>query len=498
MGVIKRQSIKNSLVTYLGVMIGAISVIWIYPLIDEEDFGMLQFAMNTALLFAPLAAVASQLTAIHYFPLFKNARGRADGFIFLLTSLTLASTLIFCLLIYLFRDGVALFFDHNAPHFKALLPFILVFTVFIALGNLFHSFINNHNRIVIPVIFGNLLIKIAQPVFVLLFFYGLIQFPEVFKGMALALCLMVLGLVGYLAYLGQLDWRPDWSKFNRPLLKQMYAYSSFNLLVTLGAILSQRVDQVIIGGLLGFSSAAIFSVPFFISEAIDVPRKALSAIAAPLISDSIKAERFGHVEEIYKKTALLQLIVGTYLLVGVWACADALYSLMPNNAEDYRLGKNLILILGLSRLVDMATGTNMEILTYSKYYRFNFRSLMTMAVLNVVLNIILIKYAGWGIQGSAWATLISITVVNFWRLIYLKQKIGIQPLQTKMISILLIGIGVWMVAFLTPSVSQPIFDIFLKGLIITLLYGSIILYFRFSDDLNQLLDNLIKPLSRKP
>ena len=61
MGIIKRQSIKNSIVNYVGVFIGAISVIFIYPLIDKEDLGSIQFTLNTAILFAPFASVASSM-----------------------------------------------------------------------------------------------------------------------------------------------------------------------------------------------------------------------------------------------------------------------------------------------------------------------------------------------------------------------------------------------------------------------------------------------------
>ncbi|NJN33912.1 MAG: hypothetical protein HC817_06340 [Saprospiraceae bacterium] len=72
MGIIKRQSIKNSIVSYAAVLVGAISVIFIYPLIDESALGIIQFTINTAILFAPFASFASSYTALRYFPVFKT------------------------------------------------------------------------------------------------------------------------------------------------------------------------------------------------------------------------------------------------------------------------------------------------------------------------------------------------------------------------------------------------------------------------------------------
>ena len=91
MGIIKRQSIKNSLVSYLGVGIGAISSIFIYTLIDKTDMGIIQFAISTAAFFAPFASFASSMTATRFYPLFKTEDGKDNGFLPLLTIFTFIS-----------------------------------------------------------------------------------------------------------------------------------------------------------------------------------------------------------------------------------------------------------------------------------------------------------------------------------------------------------------------------------------------------------------------
>ncbi len=493
MGIIKRQGIKNSIVNYVGVLIGAISVIFIYPLIDKDDLGVIQFTMNTAILFAPLAGYALSLTAIQFYPDFHKEDKDENGFLFILSTFTLLFSLIFISIIYFFRYSVAEFFGDDKVKFLNTLPYILVFTVIIALGNLFNSYTSIFKRVVVPAILQNLLIKIAQPILVLLFAYGFISFATIYKGLTFALGLMLLGMVSYIGYLGQLKLKPQLSALKMPVLKQMLSYSSFNILVSLGGMLAQRVDLLLIVPLTKqFGEAAVFGFGFFISEAIDVPRKALSSISSPLISESLKVNNIAHVSEIYRKSALLQLISGAYLLVGVWVCVDSLFDLMPQNGEVYRVGKNVILILGIARLVDMAMGMNAEIITYSKYYRFNFVSLMTMAVLNVALNFLFVPESGfgWGITGSAFATLISVTVVNLWRMLFIYQKYKIQPLTFKMLWVILISIFTWFLASRIPSVSNPFLNILIKGSAITVFYSTALIYFKISDEVQQFYEKM--------
>ena len=56
MGIIKRQGGKHAILQYLGVGIGAISTLFIYPL-NAELYGFAQFLIATAFLFFPLAIV---------------------------------------------------------------------------------------------------------------------------------------------------------------------------------------------------------------------------------------------------------------------------------------------------------------------------------------------------------------------------------------------------------------------------------------------------------
>ena len=110
--------------------------------------------------------------------------------------------------------------------------------------------------------------------------------------------------------------------------------------------------------------------------------------------------------------------------------------------------------------------------------------------MNIILNLQLIPIMG--IEGSALATLISIALVNVWRLFFIKQKMGIQPLDKRMLWVMAFGLLAWFAAYMTPSVYLTFFpkignaftNIFIKGLIVSFLYGFLILRFKVSEDVN--------------
>ena len=113
-----------------------------------------------------------------------------------------------------------------------------------------------------------------------------------------------------------------------------------------------------------------------------------------------------------------------------------------------------------------------------------------MAVLNIGLNLLLIPR--FQLAGSAMATLISTTLVNYWRMIFIYQKIKIHPLQIKMLWIVLIGFLSWYAAYLTPSVSMPFINILLKGSIVTCLFLIGVLYFKLSEDVQKVFEKIMR------
>ena len=164
MGIIQRQSIKNSFVNYIGVAIGAVSTIFIYPLLGAERLGIVQFFMTAVAFLVPFTAFGLPAVSVQFFSIFKNDTRKEST---LLTTLMgfMGLTCIFILgLIYVFQDFFAGLFKQNAYLFSPYLNIIAVSTILFSFSTLFYTYAANYGRIAIPSVFFNLLQKVTKEI----------------------------------------------------------------------------------------------------------------------------------------------------------------------------------------------------------------------------------------------------------------------------------------------------------------------------------------------
>src|SRR6187551_2947549 len=100
MGIIQRQSLKSSLISYIGVGIGIISTLYIYPH-ALEVIGLFRALFDSSVLIGIVVMMGSSASAIRFFPRYKDDATGHNGFLSLLLLVSGASFLVF-LLVYPF------------------------------------------------------------------------------------------------------------------------------------------------------------------------------------------------------------------------------------------------------------------------------------------------------------------------------------------------------------------------------------------------------------
>ncbi len=488
MGVVKRQGIKQTIVTYAGVVIGMVNVLFIYPaMLAREEIGVLSWVRETAAMLSLFVFLGSTELIVRYFPHFRNEEKKHHGFLFLLLVIVTAGCLLLAGLWLGWRDEILAFFarKEDPTLYLAYVRYILPFTVLIAYGNLFTVYASNFHRIVVPSIFNEFFPKLGLPLLAAAYWFGWITLEHIFWGMLLVHAAMVIAHMLYVRHLGQLHLRPDFSRLDRPLLRDMASFSLYGLLGSLGSRFSSEFISIfMVGTLSNLTNSGIFYIAYLISNVIDVPRKAISRIASPLIADKWNNGRREEILEIYQKSALNQLIVGLGLLLAIWVGIDELFSIMPNG-HLYESGKVVILVLGLARVVDMATGVNSEIISFSRYYRWNFFLILFMAVVHVSANVLLIPR--YEILGAALALLLSMVLFNAAKYVVLYWKLDMQPFTRNTLWCVLVAIAIASpFSFLSGPTGLTLIDLALKSGGFAILYAAAVLYLQLSPDLNEL------------
>ena len=180
--------------------------------------------------------------------------------------------------------------------------------------------------------------------------------------------------------------------------------------------------------------------------------------------------------------------------MGIWCNIDNIFKLIPNSAI-YAQGKWVVLYIGLGKLFDLATGSNYEILSTSKYYKIDLLFVVLLGVLAIITNMIFIPI--YGITGAALASAISIFIFNTFRYSFIFLKMKLQPFTIDTLKeLIIVGFILLINYFVSPQINF-IFDIFLRSIIISVLFVSLTILFKTSDDFNLIFNKLLNKIIQK-
>lgn len=132
----------------------------------------------------------------------------------------------------------------------------------------------------------------------------------------------------------------------------------------------------------------------------------------------------------------------------------------------------------------MATGVNNLVIAHSEHYRFNFYSILVLAVLNIVNNSIFIPR--FDINGAAIATFSSVFIYNALKFGFLQYKLKMNPFTKELFWVILLGLCTYLIVAFIPSWEGAkwliLVNIFIRSVLVTVLFIGGTLYFNFSQE----------------
>lgn len=491
MGIIKKQSIRSTIFTYAGVIVGFFNSAILLPMLfSTEEVGLLGFLSSLTAILATVFTFGVPLITMKLFPYFRSENGN-NGF-FSFTIFTSILGIVFGGFFYYSFDDLLISSKNNANdliNFSLIL--IIVFATKVTFRNV-DSYLRMMYKTVIGIALEGFVLKLV--IFcTLLFTWLVIELPFTWVFVFFGIALMVPGIISLL-YAFTLDFKLSATRFTKHLggrKKELLSIGLFGLLGGIGSVIILEVDRVMISNMLGLSQNGIYSVAFFFGLFISIPARGLKRIAAVIISDSLERDDIDTVAKVYRKSCANQLLVAGYLFLGIWFSIDYLFEFMK---PEYAQGKYVVLFIGLAQVIDLATGVNAEIIYISKYYRYNTYLSVALIVLVIGLNYLMIPV--WGITGSAIASFASLLTINVLRALLLFKKMDLQPYTRKtVLNIILIG-TVFLLLFVIPKFENPFVGILISGSILTIVYWIPSYFLSISEDINTTVDNVIKRIRR--
>jgi O-antigen/teichoic acid export membrane protein len=495
MGIIIRQSIKNSVVTYVGVAIGTLNVLFLYnKFLSTEQLGLYTALTSFPLVFAGFAHLGTPHVGVRFFNQFADSEHQHNGFFGYLLLAPFVGFSTFLLVYIGLKPSFESTYQQNSPLLIDYYWTFPVITFFLIYQAILDAYSKVHLRIVVPAVIREIFLKATNSVLALLYGFQYISFNQLVLGIILAYFLAVCFLLIYIKILGRFYLKLDFSFVRKPVFKEMYQYGLWTMLGGATATALPHLEKIILpanhGGL---ATTAIFNIALSIGLVIAIPRNAIASISDPLLAESWRNNDIEHVREIYEKSALNLLIVGLFLFLGIWCNIDSIFQIIPNSAT-YQQGKFVVLMVGLYSLFDMATGLNSEILKNSPFYKYDLGFYMVRFVILLITNLILIPIYSY--NGAALAMLISVIVYNLVKFFFIKQKLNLQPFGNHTVKVILLGIFTYGVTLLLPffegSFNKILINIIIKSLTILIIFGGGVVFLNVSEDLNKVVRTLTK------
>lgn len=490
MGIVIRQSLQSTVVAYLGVILGAINVMWLFPrYLEPNEFGVTRLIQDVGISFAVFAQIGTSSLSDRFFPLFKNDQKSHNGFVIMLLLYPLIGFALFSGVLSLFKQQWLDNWQEKAPTINLFFAYLFPITLFIVYQGILDSYIRTHLKTVVSLFIREVLLRIATMILIVLYANELINFYQFVQLLVATYGLLVVLLFIYASTITSFSPSAGFSFPDRPLIKQLLTYAFFVILGGSAGIVVSRVDSLMIGSMVGEASLAIFTVAAFMGTVIEIPKRTITAISLPLITQAWYDQDMHKIDELYQKTAINQLIIGALLFLGIWSNIDALFNLIPN-ADVYRDGKYVVLFMGLGRLIDMGTGVNNEIISQSKYYRFNFVAVGFLVILIVTTNLLFIPR--YGIAGAAFATALSMLLANVLKFLFLWIKLGLQPFSLQTVAAVFITLCTFFTCKLIPASGptpwESLTNIVVRSSVIIVMYCGLTFAFRISPEANSLVE----------
>lgn len=485
MGIVLNQSLKNTIITYIGFAIGGINTIYLYPVfLGATYYALSNYVVSSANVIMPLFAIGMQNTLVKFYSQYETneERSRFLSFTVLFPFLVIIPMLFVSFIYY---DEIVFFLSKRniiVKKFIWLIPFI---GVCMAYFEIFYAWLRVHMHTV----FGNFIkevgLRSASLILCIGVYYHWISVEGFIYATAVVYFLALLVTMFYAFKIQKPDFQFEIPKNSKDVL----VYTFYIILSGSVANLLLDGDKMILNQYMNIENIAYYSVATYIALVISVPSRSMHQIVYPITAKLMHENKHNEMDNLYKKTSINLQVVGGYVMLGIFVNINKLYELVP---PEYAGGILVVFIIGLSKYFDLILGNNNAIIFNTKYYRTVLFLGVALVILTIGLNMVFIPI--YGIIGSAFATLLSITLYSLAKLLFVVKKLDLYPFTNQTLYSIALTLVLFLGFYFWDFPFHPIIAIGLKSILVTIAYVYLNYKYVISIELNEVMDNLLKKL----
>ncbi len=481
MGIVQRDSFRVSLISYAGAIIGFLNKVFLFTnFLDTNQVGLANLMITISLIYAQVAALGSRNIITRFFPFFNDPKQKHHGFLSGVIALAMAGFAMATLLFLGLRKPFSLIYQESSPLLVEYALYLIPLSLATLFFNIFESYLRCLYKNAIPTLAHEVILRLLITMSISLYALNLLSFPgfvAVYVGMY---CLPPVMLILYSAWKGLLVIRPRWTPMLKRLGRIMLVYGLYLLLNNLSGFLLISIDSLMVAGMIDLGAAGIYTTMIFMTSVMLIPYRSMVKVSGPLVAGFWKSRAFGKMQELYKKASAGNLVVGATIFILLWVNLDSIFRFMP---DDYIAGRYVFLMLGIGKLFDMSAGLNATILYTSKKYRYDLYFTIAMVAFAFVANRLFIPR--WGIDGAAFASMLTLIVFNLVRIIFIWRHFRIQPFVGRQIWVPVLMVAIMGLSGLVGTAGPVYADIVVRSSLAMALFLFPVWRLQISPELNR-------------
>ncbi len=484
MATIRKQAIISGLLLYTGFAVGAINMYLFTRLFTTDQYGLTRAFMDfgqSAFAFGSLGAVS---VLYKFYPYFKdNLPDKKND---LLTWVLCASLIGFALVTLggiVFQPFVVRKFSANSPLFLTYYYWIFPFGLGILLFGVLEAFSLVLKNAVVPTFLKELALRLLTFFIIIIYYLKVISFATFIYIFAFTYFAIAVFLMVYLIKQKKFHLSFKISFVTKRFWKKMVSMQSLLYAGVIIAVLKESIDGIFITGLNGLAAAGVFALAQYLASLVQAPQRSLVNISIGIISQAWKDKDMAEISRVYSRSCINMLIMSVFIYGNVVLNAvDTIEAL--HIPSIYLRGYEVMIVLGLMRVIDAGTGVNNVVILTSNRWRFDFFSGIILMCLIIPSSYFLIKR--YGIIGSAYAQLISFVIYNAIRFEFIRREFKMQPFNSKTLYSILLAVITFALAYYIGSYLHGWLAIFIRSIIFSGLMIGGVFALKLTPDAHQL------------
>jgi O-antigen/teichoic acid export membrane protein len=495
MSTIRRQSIISSSIVYFGFALGFLYTLIFTRGFTPAQYGLTQMFLVLANIMFAFANLGMLAFIYKFYPYYNdNLRVKDND---MMSWAFLVSFVGFLLVLaggLIFKKLVIRKFEAQSPELVKYYYWIFPLGFGLTFYSLLEAFAWQLKKSVLTNYLREVQFRLFTLLLLILTLTGILtRFDTFIKIYAFSYLLLALTLFIYLLATRQFYFCFKPSRVTKKFLPKIVSLAALvwsgGIVYNVSLFFAQIVIAAVVPG--GLAFVGIYTLAQFIGSLIQAPQRSIIAASIGPLSKAWKDKDYEKIKRIYHRSSINQLIFSAGMFVLIWINFTDGVTVF-HLKSDYLDARYIFLFIGLTRIVDMGTGVNSQIIGTSTFWKFDFFSGIILIALTLPMNYILARQMG--VIGPAIADLITFSIYNGIRWLFLYRKFGMQPFTPQTLYTLILALAAYFACHILFARYEGFTWMVARSLVFIAIYGAGILGLRLSEDVLPVWRTLLKKL----